>query len=89
MDVITYTDARNSLKDVMDRAIHDRDPVIITRRKGEAAVLMSLEDYNSIAETLHLLRSPANARRLMESIARLEAGEGEVHDLIRPEGNPA
>ncbi|KRW94366.1 type II toxin-antitoxin system Phd/YefM family antitoxin [Paracoccus sp. MKU1] len=89
MDVITYTDARNSFKDVLDRAINDRDPVIITRKKREAAVVMSLEDYNSIQETLHLLRSPNNARRLMESIARLEAGEGEEHALIQPEGEPA
>ena len=85
MDVITYTDARGSLKDVMDRAIHDREPVVITRRRGEAAVLISLEEYNSIQETLHLLRSPRNAQRLMDSIARLEAGEGEEHDLVHPE----
>ena len=84
MDVITYTDARNALKDVLDRAINDREPVIISRRKREAAVVMSLEDYNSMQETLYLLRSPVNARRLMESIAEMEAGGGEAHELIRP-----
>lgn len=84
MDVITYTDARNALKDVLDRAINDREPVIISRRKREAAVVMSLEDYNSMQETLYLLRSPNNARRLMESMAELESGGGEVHELIRP-----
>lgn len=84
MDVITYTDARNALKDVLDRAINDREPVIISRRKREAAVVMSLEDYNSMQETLYLLRSPNNARRLMESMAELESSGGEVHELIRP-----
>lgn len=84
MDVITYTDARASLKDVMDRAIHDREPVVITRRRGEAAVMISLEDYNSIQETLYLLRSPRNAERLRASIAELRAGQGVERDLIRP-----
>ncbi len=84
MYVITYTDARNALKDVLDRAINDREPVIISRRNREAAVVMSLDDYNSMQETLYLLRSPNNARRLMDSIAEMEAGGGEVHELIRP-----
>ena len=82
MDVITYTDARNTLKDVMDRAINDRENVVITRRHGEAAVLMSLDEFNAIQETLHLLSSPRNAARLLASVARLDAGQGDEHDLL-------
>lgn len=76
MDVISYTDARASLKDVMDRAIHDRSAVVITRKNREAAVMISLDEYNAIQETLHLLNSPENTRRLRRSIAQLTAGDG-------------
>lgn len=81
MDVMTYTDARASLKDVMDRVIHDRAEVIVTRKKRESVVILSLEEYNAIQETLHLLKSPENARRLHRSIAQLEAGEGQEREL--------
>ena len=76
MDVLTYTDARASLKDVMDRVIHDRVEVVVTRKKREAVVMISLEEYNAIQETLHLQKSPENARRLQASIAQLDAGKG-------------
>lgn len=81
MDVMTYTDARNELKSAMDRAIHDREPVVITRKNREAAVMISLDEYNSMVETLHLLRSPENARRLRRSIDQLEAGNGTEREL--------
>ncbi len=81
MDVMTYTDARSSLKDVMDRVIHDRVEVIVTRKKREAVVIMSLEEFNSIQETLHLQKSPENARWLQASIAQLTAGEGEEREV--------
>jgi antitoxin YefM len=81
MDVITYTDARASLKDVMDRVIHDNVDVVVTRKKREAIVMISLEEYNSIQETLHLQRSPENARRLQSSIAQLDAGKGTERDI--------
>jgi len=81
MDVFTYTDARASLKDVMDRVIHDGVEVIVTRKKREAVVMISLDEYNAIQETLHLQKSPENARRLQESLAQLEAGEGTERDL--------
>ncbi len=76
MDVLTYTDARASLKDVMDRVIHDRVEVVVTRKKREAVVMISLDEYNAIQETLHLQKSPENARRLQASIAQLDAGNG-------------
>lgn len=81
MDVMTYTDARASLKDVMDRVIHDRVEVVVTRKKREAVVIMSLDEYNSIQETLHLQKSPENARRLQDSIAQLNAGKGTERDV--------
>lgn len=80
MDVITYTDARASLKDVMDRVIHDRTEMVVTRKNQEAVVMISLEEYNAIQETLHLLRSPANADRLQDAIRQLDAGRGTERD---------
>lgn len=81
MDVITYTDARASLKDVMDRVIHDRAEVVVTRKNREAVVMVSLEEYNAIQETLHLQKSPANVKRLHAAIAELDAGKGVTHDI--------
>lgn len=83
MDVMTYTDARASLKDVMDRVIHDRVEVVVTRKNREAVVMISLNEYNAIQETLHLQKSPANARRLHASIAQLNAGTGTERDIGR------
>lgn len=84
MDAITYTAARASLADTMDRVCEDHEPVIITRSGGErAVVMMSLEDFKSLEETAYLLRGPKNARRLLESIAQLEAGKGKERKLAR------
>jgi antitoxin YefM len=76
MDILTYTDARASLKAVMDRVINDRVEVVVTRKKREAIVMISLDEYNAIQETLHLQRSPENARRLQAAISQLDAGKG-------------
>ena len=81
MNVLTYTDARASLKDVMDRVIHGREEVIVTRKNREAVVMISLDEYNAIQETLHLQKSPANARRLAAAIAQLDAGQGVERDI--------
>lgn len=81
MEVITYTDARSSLKDVMDRVIHDRVEMVVTRKNREAVVMISLDEYNAIQETLHLQKSPENARRLQASIAQLNAGQGTERDI--------
>ncbi|MGR3384050.1 type II toxin-antitoxin system Phd/YefM family antitoxin [Roseovarius indicus] len=81
MDVMTYTDARASLKDVMERVIHDRVEVVVTRKNREAVVMISLDEYNAIQETLHLQKSPENARRLQSSIAQLNAGQGTERDI--------
>jgi len=76
MEVLTYSDARSELKRVMDRVILDREPVTITRKNREAAVMVALDEYNAMVETLQLLRSPENARRLRRSIEQLDEGAG-------------
>ena len=81
MDVRTYSDVRGDLKNVMDRVIHDREPVVITRKNHEAAVMISLDEYNAMVETLYLLRSPKNAERLHRSIDQLNAGKGQAREL--------
>lgn len=66
----------------MMKTVEDHAPILITRQNGEACVLMSLEEYNSLEETAYLLRSPANAKRLMNVIESLKAGEGTEKDII-------
>jgi antitoxin YefM len=85
MTAISYTAARENLASTMDKVCQDHDPVIITRNRDQAVVMMSLEDYSSLEETAYLMRSPANARRLMESIAEIEKGKvvrKKLSDLI-------
>lgn len=75
MTAITYTAARENLAATMDRVCQDRDPVIITRNRDQAVVMLSLADYESLQETAYLLRSPANAKRLLDSIEAAENGK--------------
>ena len=85
MTAISYTAARENLASTMDKVCDDHDPVIITRNRDQAVVMMSLEDYSSWEETAYLMRSPANARRLLEGIAELEKGKGikkKLSDLV-------
>lgn len=82
MRTISYSEARQNLSATMMKTVEDRAPVLITRQNGEACVLMSLEEYNSLEETAYLLRSPTNARRLMNSIESLKAGNGTEKDII-------
>ena len=81
MDAITDSTARANLADTMDRVCEDHEPIIITRNGEQAVVMMSLEDFKALEETSYLLRSPKNARRLLESIAALESGNGQVRSL--------
>jgi antitoxin YefM len=76
MNAITYTAARANLARTMDRVCEDHEPIIITRNSDQSVVMLSLDDYSALEETAYLLRSPANARRLLESIAELEQGGG-------------
>lgn len=82
MKTVSYSEARQNFVSVMNETIADRAPILITRQKGTPCVLMSLEEYESLEETAYLLRSPANARHLMDSIAELKAGEGSERDLL-------
>jgi antitoxin YefM len=81
MQTIAFSDARNRLKEVLDHVAQDADYTIITRRNAEAAVVMSLNSFNSLMETVHLLRSPANAAHLTRSIAQYRSGEVQELDL--------
>lgn len=82
MDAITYTSARTHLAKTMEKVCDDHAPIIITRNKAPSVVMMSLEDYEALQETAYLLRVPKNARRLLESIAQLESGQGQEQALL-------
>jgi len=82
MDTITYTSARGNLAKTMKKVCDDHSPVVITRKTAQPVVMMSLEDYQALEETAYLLRSPKNARRLLESVAELEAGKGSAKELV-------
>jgi antitoxin YefM len=84
MQTVSYSEARENLKAVLDKVVADRAPVMITRELGENVVLISASEWAGMEETLHLMASPANAKRLLDGIARLDAGEGEEHALIQP-----
>jgi antitoxin YefM len=81
MTAISYTAARSQLAKTMARVCEDHDPVIITRQNSESVVMLSLDDYESLCETNYLLRSPANARRLLGSVDDLSSGKGSQREL--------
>jgi antitoxin YefM len=80
----SFSETRANLKAVLDRVVADRTPVVVTRQRGEGVVMISQSEWDSIEETLYLLKSPRNAERLLEAIRGLDAGEGEEHELIEP-----
>lgn len=82
MNAITYTEARSDLANTIKRVCQDHNPIIITRKRENSVVMMSLDDYESITETAYLLRSPKNAQRLLDSIKALEDGRGRERSLI-------
>ena len=81
MNAITYTAARENRASTMDRVCEDSEAVVITRNRDQAVVMLSLQEYQALEETAYLTRSPANARRLLESIQSLEKGKGRVRKL--------
>lgn len=85
MHVLTFSQARAELKQTMDDVCRDHEPAIITRQRGEPVVMLSLEDYNGMNETLHLMASSKNASRLRASIAQLQAGQAVTKELITNE----
>ena len=76
MHVITYTTVRANLASVMDRVCDDHEALIITRNGEQAVVMLSLEDYKALEETSYLLRTPANAKRLLAAVTQLAANNG-------------
>jgi antitoxin YefM len=82
MKVINFSDARNQLKSVLDQVVNDADYTIISRRDAEDAVVMSLEQFNGLMETVHLLKSPANAMHLDKSIKQYRSGEVQKRGLV-------
>ena len=82
MKIVSFTEARNSLKSVLDGVVDDADTTVITRRDSEDAVVMSLDYYNSLMETVHLLRSPKNAEHLSRSIEQYCVGKTTERELI-------
>ena len=81
METMNYSTAREKLAATIKKVCDDHEPVIITRKRENAVVMISLEDYKSLEETAYLLRSPKSARRLLESIAELEQGGGKEREL--------
>lgn len=82
MQIVTFSEARNNLKTVLNRVVEDADCTIITRRDAEDAVVMSLDYYNSLMETLHLLKTPANAVHLQQSIEQFRQGRTTQRNLV-------
>ena len=82
MKIVSFSEARNSLKAVLDRVVSDADTTIITRRDSENAVVMSLDYYNGLMETVHLLRSTKNVEHLGCSIEQYRSGDMVAHELV-------
>lgn len=85
MRTMTYTESRAHYAEVLDSVINDREEIVITRSGHDPVVIVSLEDFESLRETAYLMRSPTNARRLLDAMERLEAGSGDDHDLVDPD----
>ena len=83
MRAISYTEARQKLKNVMDSVFKDHKPVVVTRKKGENVIIMSQEDYDSLMETHYLLSSPANAKHLLKSVDESNRGKKIPQDKIK------
>lgn len=82
MRVINFSEARNKLKSVLDQVVNDADYTIISRRDADDAVVMSLDQFNGLMETVHLLKSPANAAHLAKSIKQYRKGEVVERELV-------
>lgn len=88
MKVVTYSHARNALKSVLDDVLQDADVTIISRRDAQGdAVVMSLDYYNSLMETLHLLSTPANAAALERAIRQDREGQAQPRTLLDADGD--
>ena len=84
MQALSYSEARANLSNLMDKVNDDHAPMLVTRQRGRPVVVMSLDDFTAWEETTYLLRNPANAQRLIEAIAALDGGAGQVRELVEP-----
>jgi antitoxin YefM len=82
MRTMSYSESRARYAETLSAVVDDREEVVITRAGHEPVVMVSLDDYESLKETAYLLRNPANARRILNSIERLESGHGSEHELL-------
>jgi antitoxin YefM len=82
MHVLTFSQARAGLKQAMDDVCRDHEPAVITRQRGEPVVMLSLDDYNAMNETMYLLGSASNATRLRESIAQHKSGKVVAREIL-------
>lgn len=82
MKVVNFSEARNHIKSVLDQVVDDVDYIVITRRDAEDAVVVSLDQFNGLMETVHLLKSPANTTHLSKAIQQYRAGNIEEHGMI-------
>ena len=82
MKIMTYTESRARYAEVLDQVVNDREEIVITRQGHESVVIVALDEYESLMETVYLMQSPANAHHLRESLAQLRHGGLEEHDLI-------
>jgi antitoxin YefM len=83
MDAMTYTAVRANLASAMNRVCDDHEALIVTRNGEQSVVMLSLEDYKALEETAYLLRTPANARRLLSAASQLAAGKGVKRELAQ------
>ena len=83
MDTVTYTTVRANLASAMDKVCNDHEPLIITRNGEQSVVMLSHEDFKALEETAYLLRTPANAKRLLAAAAQLNAGKGTERALAK------
>ncbi|MDG4864078.1 type II toxin-antitoxin system prevent-host-death family antitoxin [Streptomyces sp. T-3] len=82
MRTMTYTESRAKYAETLNAVVDDREEVIVTRAGREPVVIVALDEYESLKETAYLLRSPENARRILQSIADLEDGKGVERELL-------
>jgi len=82
MRIVNFSEARNKLKMILDQVADDADYTIITRRDAEDAVVMSLNQFEGLLETVYLLKSPANVAHLTKSIAQYRSSTVRKHSLI-------
>ena len=89
MTHVSYTELRANLAGFMDEVCNTRAPLLVTRQNARSVVMLSVDDYEGLMETVHLLRSPANATRLLDSIAQANRGALTEHELVAPTAKAA